>query len=493
MWNWIKKYRGEVILGCLLVYIAFLLFYNLWVQSLWIDEWFSSYVAKKMSIEGFYKSRYFLYEWLQALSFKFAGISDFTARFPSVIFQLWSVLLMYLIPYKLTKNKYIGLISAAVFWFLYWELAWGRDARFYSLIQFLFLWWLTLLTYWIENKKIVYLSSSILLAVIWILLHPFIFCLWAVIFLVILQQYNKAWNFKSLFLRKNLVFWWFIAWCLVGLVMYCLNYWMLWKVLTWSLLWNKPSYYISSYFVSYSKHIWIELWLLSVFWVLWMMRSLIKKKRRDVVLFLCPFLLFVYALCVKWYLIHFRYALLIFPLLIVSGVLFLFDMLTFVKSTTLRWVLIIMSLVASLMTARFQFFPKVYYSFDSTSPQPDFKQAYASIPDWENVISWFPTLCDWYYWNRGNCMRAVRVDLIHDGDTDMLENSKNESYTWIPYMESLDDLDDGVYFFVMDNLTSKSNDINKKLYQQLKDYWTIWYESWKTYNNVIVSVLAVEW
>jgi hypothetical protein len=37
-------------------------------------------------------------------------------------------------------------------------------------------------------------------------------------------------------------------------------------------------------------------------------------------------------------------------------------------------------------------------------------------------------------------------------------------------MESLDDLDDGVYFFVMDNLTSKSNDINKKLYQQLKDY-----------------------
>jgi 4-amino-4-deoxy-L-arabinose transferase-like glycosyltransferase len=41
-----------------------------------------------MSIEGFYKSRYFLYEWLQALSFKFAGISDFTARFPSVIFQL---------------------------------------------------------------------------------------------------------------------------------------------------------------------------------------------------------------------------------------------------------------------------------------------------------------------------------------------------------------------------------------------------------------------
>jgi hypothetical protein len=45
----------------------------------------------------------------------------------------------------------------------------------------------------------------------------------------------------------------------------------------------------------------------------------------------------------------------------------------------------------------------------------------------------------------------------------------------------------------MDNLTSKSNDINKKLYQQLKDYWTIWYESWKTYNNVIVSVLAVEW
>jgi 4-amino-4-deoxy-L-arabinose transferase-like glycosyltransferase len=67
-----------------------------------------------MSIEGFYKSSYFLYERLQALTFKIAGISDFTARFPSAILQLGSVILMYLIPCKLTKNKYVGLISAAV-------------------------------------------------------------------------------------------------------------------------------------------------------------------------------------------------------------------------------------------------------------------------------------------------------------------------------------------------------------------------------------------
>ena len=493
MWNWIKKYRVEVILGCLLIYIAFLLFYNLWVQSFWIDEGFSSYVSKDMVLNWFYKNRYFLFNRFQALFLKIWGFTDFWARFPSVITQIVSAFFMYLIPYKLTKNKYVGLVSAAIFWFLYWELAWWRQARFYSLLQCLFLWWLTSLTYRVESKKLVYLCFSILLAGLWILFHPFMYCLCAVILFVIIQQYNKAWNFKSLFSKKNLVFRWFIALCFVGLLIYCLNYWMLWKSLTGNFLWNKPSYYISSYFVSYCKHIWIELWLLSIFWLLWMIRFLIKKKWKEVVLFFCPFLLFIFALCVKWHLIHFRYALLMFPLLIVCAVLFVFSMLSFVKSKALKLVLAFIFLIASLLTASFQFFPKVYYSLDFTSPQPNFKQAYASIPDWENVISWFPTLCDWYYWNRGNCVRAIRVDLSHDGDTDKLENSNVESYTWIPYMESLNDLDDGVYFFVMDNLTSKSNNINKNLYQQLKAYWTTWYESWKTYNNIIVSVLAVEW
>ncbi len=488
----IKKHHILIILSCVLVYLAIILFYNLGVQSFWIDEGYSTYTSKDMVLNWFYKNRYFLFNWLQALFLKYGWFTDFWARFSSVITQIISIILMYLIPVKLTKNKYVGLISAIVFWFLYWEIAWWREARFYSLLQCLFLWWIASLTYRVENKKVMYLNLAILLAGLGILFHPFMYCLCAVILFSVIQQYKKAWDFKTLFSKKYLSFWCLVVLWLVGLIVYCMKYWMLGKSLTGSILWDKPLYFIPHYFIAYVQHIWGELWILSILWVLWMIWLLIKKKWKESVLFFFPFLLFVYALNVKWYLIHFRYALLILPLLIVVASIFSYDIFKLIKNKTIKGVCVFIVLIGVLITTRFQFLPKTYYSLDFTSPQPNFKAAYASIPDWENVISWFPTLCEWYYWDRGNCVRAIRVDLIHDWDVEELVNAEEESYTKIPYMKTLDDLDDWIYYFVIDNLTTKSNEINNKLYKQLKEYWTTRYESWKSYNNILVSILGVE-
>lgn len=488
----IKKHHIAIILGWILVYLAVILFYNLWVQSFWIDEGYSTYTSKDMILNWFYKNRYFLFNWLQALCLKIWGFTDFWARFSSVITQIISIILMYLLSSKLTKNKYVGLISAIIFWFLYRELAWWREARFYSLLQCLFIWGLTSLAYRTGSKKPLHLNSAIIIAGLGILFHPFMYCLCAVILFTVIQQYKKAWDFKTLFSKKYLSFRCVVGLWLIALTIYCIKYWMLWKSLTGSLLWDKPLYFIKPYFVAYCQHIWTELWLLSVLWLLWIVRFLIKKKRREVVLLLCPFVLFVYALTVKWYMIHFRYALLIFPLLIASATIFVFDVIKLIKNKTIKRIIVIILIIGVLATTRFQLLPKTFYALDFTSPQPDFKQAYASIPDWENVISGFPTLCEWYYWDRWNCIRAIRVDLVHDGDTEDLENSENESYTKIPYMKTLDDLDDGIYYFVIDNLTTKSNEINKKLYNQLKEYWTTRYESWKNYNNILVSILGVK-
>jgi len=55
-----------------------------------------------------------LYYWLVALSFKGFGISWFAARFPSILLAALTVLLVYLMAFKIFKSKPLSLISAAV-------------------------------------------------------------------------------------------------------------------------------------------------------------------------------------------------------------------------------------------------------------------------------------------------------------------------------------------------------------------------------------------
>ena len=492
MWNWIKKYRVEVILGCLLIYIAFLLFYNLWVQSFWIDEGFSSYVAKKMSLEGFYKSSYFLYEWLQALTFKIAWISDFTARFPSAILQLWSVFLMYLIPYKLTKNKYVGLISSAVFWFLYWELAWWRDARFYSLLQLIFLWGITSLVYWTEDKKTVYLNIAILLAWIGSIFHPFLYMLWVMSIVVFLLQYKKLWDFKSLFSKKYLSTWILIVLALVWALVYVIGSWKLWELIS-----NNTSTKFTwemrmAYLKFYNLHLREQLWLLFPLWILWMLWTAFKKRFKETTLFLLPFLFFEYVLVFQGKMLHYRYALLIYPLMVLSVIILSYRIFSTSKYKWLILSFIIVCIIGSLYTTKYQFIPRTYYAFDFTSPQPDFKSAYAKIPDWRNVISWFPVLCDRYYSDRGTCTHAIRVDMVHDGQVKALLNYTNESYTKVPYVDDLSELDSWIYYVVIDNLTKNSNTINEHLYLQIAQYWKKVFDSWVDYNKIVVAALWVE-
>jgi hypothetical protein len=134
--------------------------------------------------------------------------------------------------------------------------------------------------------------------------------------------------------------------------------------------------------------------------------------------------------------------------------------------------------------------PTGYYYFDYTSPQPDFKSAYESIPDWKNVVSWFPVLCDWYYADRWVCSHAIKVDLIRDWRTDFSKLIRDE-YTKSPYLNTIEWLDSWDYYYVIDDLTDKSRYLNWELFNQLSDYWEVVYETWDSYNHIIVSHLPV--
>ena len=488
----IKKNHIAIVLACIVWYCIYLLLYKLWVQSLWIDEWYSSYVSKYMALEWLHKSNYFLFEWLQVLFFKIWWFSDFWARFPSIIVHIGSILLMYFIPYKLYKNKYVWLFSALILGLLHWEIGRWRDARFYSLLQFLFLWWISTIIQWIETKRTIYLNCTIILTCLWVVFHPFLYVLWAILFFAIIQQYKKARDFKSIFSKKFLSTW-ILIWILLIVAIF---FGSIWDMLSWSLFWDKPDSYIKLYFKQYNRHLRDQLWIVYIIWLLWMIWSIVKvirkKEWKPLFLFFCPFILFAYALVIKWHLLHYRYALLLFPIIILNATVFVFDMAKLIQNKYINIIVVCGMIVCIGFSAKMQYLPTAYYFFDYTSPQPDFKSAYESIPDWQNVISGFPTLCDWYYSDRWNCVNAIRVDLVHDWKTEKLLKKTAESYTKIPYIDDIDSLWQWTYFFVIDNLTSKSSNINKILYWQIRQYWINVFDNWKNYNNIKVFRLDIK-
>lgn len=70
-----------------------------------------------------------------ALSFKLFGVNEFSARLPSVIFGILSIILIFFIGKSFFETK-VGLIAAFLMAFLPFEIVWSRACRMYSMYQF---------------------------------------------------------------------------------------------------------------------------------------------------------------------------------------------------------------------------------------------------------------------------------------------------------------------------------------------------------------------
>lgn len=402
--KFIKKNYIELIFTWILIYLIIILFYKLWVQSFWVDESFSSYVSKYMTTNWLYLSKWFIFERLQVLSFKLFWISDFTARLPSVLAQIWSIILMYIIPTKLYNNKKLWLISSILFWFCSYELSWARDARYHVLMQFVFLLWISTIITYLKNNDKKYLNYSIIIACIWALFHPMLYLLWWLIFLILISKYK---TFKLKDYWNTLIVWMFS-------IIIVLLFWVIWRpwyeneIIDWFR--DIRQYFIL--FREYNIHLITQLWILYVIWIFQIIHSLIKKNRKEILLFVIPFILFFLAIIFKSNLFALRYTLILFPIIILLSIIWIYNIVSYFKNKKIKIWILIWILVWILFTVKFQFVPKVYYMLDITSPQSDFKSAYENIPDNQNVISWMPTLCERYYWNRWLCLASDRKSVV---------------------------------------------------------------------------------
>ncbi len=484
--NFFKKYYFHIFIW-IVFYSVFLRFYNLGVQSFWIDEWFSSYISMEFfnkNIESL-ELWYFLHNISQVFSFYLFWVSDFSARFPSLIFSAINIVFIYLISINLFKDKKWAIFATFLFCFLYWEITWARQARFYSLLQLLFSVNTYLIIKIINNFKIIYLNISIIFLYIWILFHPFlyasvvVFLLW-ISYKIFLERKNlKKFNFKKYLSTFFIIF--FIS----SFEFY--KYLNIEKTIhipwTTSLSEDIVKWYISAYIRHFIEHLGILYYInIFSFFLLWY-----KKDFKSLIVLAFPFLFIFYIISQKWYLFHTRYVLILYPLILVLSSYFIFYIYDILKEKykilSISYIFILFFII--LFSAKFSFLPKTNYQIDFTSPQPNFKWAYKILEKNSKVISGFPMLCKWYFQDKWTCVYSLAIDYVWDKNKHkkILDRWK-DNYTNIAYLWDLDNLKASEkYYFVIDNL-SINWIINKEILKNIIKNWKIIFDSWKNYNNI---------
>ncbi|MEK6909111.1 MAG: glycosyltransferase family 39 protein [Nanoarchaeota archaeon] len=171
--NFSKLYKNKLLiaLALILIYALILRVYALGSSPLWFDETISSLASQKIAEKGFpifdsgfFYSRALVFHYLQAFFILLFGSTDFVVRLASVLFGLGTVVLAFFICKEF--NKPAGIIAALLTCFLFLEVVYSRQARFYQAFQFLFFLTLFFLYKSKTSKKYAWLASVSLIVLV---------------------------------------------------------------------------------------------------------------------------------------------------------------------------------------------------------------------------------------------------------------------------------------------------------------------------------------
>ena len=451
----LRWYTATYILWLIIVYAAVLRLYHLWEPSFWIDEAFSSYAT--LSWDNL--SRY-LHNLTQWLSFSLFWVSDWSARLPSVVFSLMSIVVVYLITKKLTDNPLVALIPALLLAISYMDIAWARQARFYSLLQFIFLLqiYLSLLVYYGNRYWYLILAWLCITLYVWVQFHPFLYS-WAIIasmilWLKILKNYNKIWHTQHIWLKKI----WIplcSVWC-IGLHYLSQTVMGSTSLSSISESRTKDEALISLYTERYIWFLLTELWVIFFIYIWGLLYLALRQEFMKLILFFFTLFIPLTIFSHQGFLYHDRYIYFIFWGVIIWAIVTLFELYKCITLGYLKITFVSIATVLIYLSFHTQLSPKAMYDLGHTSPQVDFKSAYGFLPDDAKVITPFPTLCRWYYGERWNCDYSVAVDIVGSqrSHTQILARWE-ERYTKLPYLSDLQELQAGEsYYIVLDALGS---------------------------------------
>lgn len=153
-----------LILTILVIWGGFLRTYKLGEQSLWIDEGYTINASQGIVTHGYpllnsgrtYDAHPF-HNYITAGSMKLFGFDPYnpwSARLPAAIFGILSILTTFFVTKRITKNTLTALAASALIAFSYWEIAWSRQARGYTDMQFFIILAFGYFYTWLDTKKI---------------------------------------------------------------------------------------------------------------------------------------------------------------------------------------------------------------------------------------------------------------------------------------------------------------------------------------------------
>ena len=371
-----------------LIFILFggvLRFYNLSSQSYWMDEGYTVNAVLSISEHGStildsgknYSCSTYCYP--TAFFIKIFGDSPSTYRLLSVLAGLIFILAIFFITKRLF-NRNIALLSSFFITFSYWQIAWSRQARWYTLFTLFF--WLALYffykTLYSEKNKYLNITFTAIFSIIAVLTHglgyllPLIFIGWFLIDQILIQ---KKFNWKkdlTIVLGGVVILWLFNLISNIDILGYLFN--------TLQLHYTLP-YYLSFYLRNY--WFFIVLALIAIF-----DKNNHYKKETHFLLFT----LATYFVSLSFFtnIVHYRYLFHLTPIFFILGSLGLLNLHQDIKSKYGKIILWIISLGLFATIAGGIFWPQTNYylesdNHDTLKDRPYY--AYTPQPNWNSAYS----------------------------------------------------------------------------------------------------------
>ncbi len=367
----------------LIILGGFLRFYNLSSQSYWMDEGYTVNAVMSISEHGStildsgqnYSCPTYCYP--TALFVKILGNDPGTYRLLSVIVGLIFIVAIFFIVRKLF-DKNIALLSSFFITFSYWQIAWSRQARWYTLFALFF--WLAIYFFYqaiySEKKRYVNILLTTTFSVLAILTHglgyllPIIFIGWILLDQVFIQR-NFNWKKNLLVLAGGtIVLYIFNLISNIDIIGYLLNTFKLHYVLP---------YYLNFYLRNY--WLFIVLALVAIF-------SNNKSYRKEIYFLLFTFLIYFIPLSLFTDIVQYRYMFHLTPIFFILGSMGVFQLHNDIKSLygkVILWIVVV-GLFATI--AGGVFIPKTNYYLESDNPstlgdRPYY--AYTPQPNWSGA------------------------------------------------------------------------------------------------------------
>ena len=386
-----KKWIFPSILA-LILFGGILRFYNLSNQSYWMDEGYTVNAVLSISEHGStildsgekYSCPTYCYP--TAYLVKLFGDDPSSYRLLSVIAGLLFILVIFFITKRLF-NKNIALLSSFFVTFSYWQIAWSRQTRWYTLFALLF--WLALYFFYkslySEKNKYLNISLTAIFTVIAVLTHglgyllPLIFIGWFFIDQIFIQ---KKFNWKKsliVVLGGAIALWLLNSILNIDIIGYLFN--------TSQLHYTLP-YYLSFYLRNY--WFFIALALIALFGLSADEEGKNNPYKKESYFLLFTLATYFVALSFFTNIVHYRYLFHLTPIFFILGSLGVLNLERDIKPIYGKVVLWIIVLGLFFTIAGGVFLPQTNYYLESDDPttlnnRPHY--AYTPQPNWNSAYA----------------------------------------------------------------------------------------------------------